>query len=840
VHVQADWKRANRFGVRGLSVYTRLLVLSLAWAVICLDNSPALPAAEKTVIVVDSFSDHTSVDIDFLKSELRARIPWPINFDIEFPETRRFDDDSYEKLVWESLQHRYIGRNPDLLLARGYPALQFLLKHREDLFTDVPIVFWDVDVNKVKGQKMPPGVTGVTAFVDIKGTIDLALRLHPDATTVAVIANDSAFERYWLAASHDELLRHEDKVRELDFVALPTSVLLERVNALPRGTVVLFQLFPEDSLQPAIGDHDILAWVGEHRPTYCIWPEICLDHGGIGGVGRGEKKQAVVAAELARRVLSGERPEAIPIVHGSDREVEVDWRALRRWGIDETKLPPGSIVLNRQPSFWELYKLYVLGAVSLIVAEALLILALFWQRARRRRVEEALRISDTRLREAQAIAHCGSWEWNIATDEIHWSDEMYRILGLKPQSVAPDQSLLQVHNLPDRTAKLEEALRTHQLYCQEHSIIWPDGEERIVIELGQPKYDSRGKPISVVGTLLDITERRQAEQRLRESEKRFRTMADGAPVMMWISGVDKRCTDFNRGWLEFTVHSDDLERCLATYTEAFDARRPFTMEYQLRRYDGQYRWITNTGTPRFLPDSTFAGYIGCCMDINDQKVAELARRELAARLMNAQEAGRTRIARELHDSIGQSIALLTLQMPVSGESPSGHLGTKHLSLQDVKDKLKDLGTQVSRLSHQIHSSELEYLGLPRAIAGLCTEFSQQYSIDVKCSCLDVHRKLDSATALAFFRVTQEALHNIARHSHAKTASVNLKVENSYLMLAIRDDGVGFNADKNGDQPGLGLVSMRERIHLLGGDFAINSSTGAGTAIVAKVPLPTTA
>ena len=215
-------------------------------------------------------------------------------------------------------------------------------------------------------------------------------------------------------------------------------------------------------------------------------------------------------------------------------------------------------------------------------------------------------------------------------------------------------------------------------------------------------------------------------------------MADGAPVMMWISGVDKRCIDVDRGWLEFTgrpieqqiggdwtegVYPDDLDRCLATYGEAFDARRPFTMEYRRRRYDGDYRWITDTGTPRFLHDGIFAGYIGCCIDINDQKMAELARREVAARLMNAQEAERARIARELHDSIGQSIALLTMQMRVSGDpAVAGHLGTKHMSLQDLKDQLKALGVQVSHLSHQIHSSALEYLGLQEAIEGLCANF----------------------------------------------------------------------------------------------------------------------
>ena len=431
------------------------------------------------------------------------------------------------------------------------------------------------------------------------------------------------------------------------------------------------------------------------------------------------------------------------------------------------------------------------------------------------------------------------------------SDEMYRILGLVPQSVTPTASL--IHPGDDRyyVAKMKEASDSHRPYSAEHRIVRPNGEERIVLESGQPKYDSHQWPVSIVGTLLDVTEQRQAERMLRESEERFRTMADGAPIMMWMAGTDKLCTAFNRGWLLFTgrsieqelgngwaegVHPDDLQRCMSIYVEAFDKRQPFYMEYRLRRYDGEYHWINDSGSPRFLLDGTFAGYIGGCVDIHDRKALELARLDLARRLMSAQEAERTRVARELHDGIGQEIALLGIQMQRAAASISTEPGPIYPSMQKLCTNLTAIGLHVSRLSHQLHSSELEYLGLSVAITKLCREFSEQYPIKIACVCANIPAKLDNDVALTFLRIVQESLHNIAKHSGARDVQVEVTGVSEELNLIVRDNGIGFDIQQTKVLNGLGLISMRERMHLIGGEFVIDSIPGVGTCIRAQAPL----
>jgi two-component system sensor kinase FixL len=256
--------------------------------------------------------------------------------------------------------------------------------------------------------------------------------------------------------------------------------------------------------------------------------------------------------------------------------------------------------------------------------------------------EAALLESEARINLAANAANLGLWVWNIGDDELWVTEKWRRLFGFAESEPVNFGQLLQfVH--PEDRERIKQTVEDMLEHGgggereSEYRITRPDGSTRWIAGYGGVELDERGKPAFARGVSRDITKRRIAEEELRESEARFRTVADAAPVLIWMSGPDKLCTFFNKGWLDFTgrtmeqelgngwaegIHSDDLERCLEIYGSSFDAWQPFTMEYRLRRHDGEYRWVLDTGTPHFADDGAFLGYIGSCIDITERKRAE--------------------------------------------------------------------------------------------------------------------------------------------------------------------------------------------------------------------------
>jgi len=270
----------------------------------------------------------------------------------------------------------------------------------------------------------------------------------------------------------------------------------------------------------------------------------------------------------------------------------------------------------------------------------------------RKRADQALHDSEARVTLAAASADAGLWELDLETRRFWTTDEARNLFGIPPGTEVTLDTFLTFVYPEDRERvqqTVEQATRPGESVRVDYRSLQPNGSVRWMVSRGRRHPDSSAKPRRLMGVTIDITERKNAEETLRESEARFRNMADTAPVLIWMSGPDKLCTYFNQQWLAFTgrtmaqelgngwtegVHPDDVERCLNVYTASFDRREAFHMEYRLRRADGEYRWLYDRGVPRISPAGEFLGYIGSCIDITERKQME---GQLQARLREIED-----------------------------------------------------------------------------------------------------------------------------------------------------------------------------------------------------------
>jgi PAS domain S-box-containing protein len=1220
--------------MRAANLALRLLVVSLLLPAI----SSAQPNPLRRVLVFYEMG-LSSPTVGLVDQELRdalANAPYQIELYHEYLETILFPDPVVQQEFREWYIRKYRDRRPDLIIALGPSPLKFLVESQEKFFVDIPIVFGGAAELEADNPILDRHFTGVWERFEPEKTLEGALRLQPDTHHVVVVGGMSPFDRRLEALYKERLHSYENKLDFTYLTDLDMTSLLEQLKHLPPRTVVLYTHFGLDAKgTPYVGLSEAGPLISAAAKAPVFNPsDLALGHGEVGGYLHSVPAEARIVGEIAARILNGERPQDIPIVTAANTYT-FDWQAMQHWGLKERNLPPGSIVLNREPTFWEAYRRYVVSGTLLLLAQATIIVALLWQWTRRKKTQEALALVNERLQLAMEAAKATSWHMDLKTGLTTWSgcwQSMFggsantysaQIMDLSHQVHSEDRQRVSealnhareqrepfavefrstgsdgvtrwfsargkfdyqsngdaLHMLgmalditerklteqalqkseekfskafhesplaltitgvndnryievnetferatgwhrdevigrtpgdlrlwvdPQGRARLisqlladgnvrnlevtfrtkdgqaraglgcaelievngeqcalsvvlditdhkraEEARRISEqrfrqffetipeygymispggeildinpaacralgyskeeligqqvsvLYAPEsHSkiaalnqewtqtgslqneemevltkagkrrtvllnkgavkdaqgnilpsasvlvditdykevqqklrdsqnrlesivtsamdaIIATDSEQRIVVfnaaaeamfgcpapeaflssierfipkgfrwvhqehvrrfgttgvgnralgtvsslwglrangeefpmEMSISQVEADGKKF-VVTIIRDVTERRQAEEAVRESEQRFRLVANMAPVMIWMCDTDKLCTYCNQPWLEFTgrsleaelgngwtegIHADDSERCLNTFTKAFDRREPFHMEYRYRHHGGGYRWLHDMGVPRYNTDGSFAGYIGSSIDVTERKLAEDALSTVSRRLIEAHEEERTWLARELHDDVNQRLALLAVTLDVVKRGIPPAATEARRSISEITKQLRELGNDVQALSHRLHSSKLEYLGLVSAANGFCRELSERQGMQIDFHCEEVPTTLPKEISLCLYRVLQEALQNAVKHSGSRHFQVSLTCTLDKIHLTVRDSGVGFSREEEVMGRGLGIVSMRERLKLVDGELSIDSQVQKGTEVRATIPL----
>ena len=376
---------------------------------------------------------------------------------------------------------------------------------------------------------------------------------------------------------------------------------------------------------------------------------------------------------------------------------------------------------------------------------------------------------------------------------------------------------------------------------------------------------------TAIAVLLVRTARRgRAERAVRESEERLRLVLDRSPAMLWtvrpdatptLDYINRTCAEFTglplerlreEGWLDF-VHPDDLDHVNGSYMRAIEARTGFLVEYRLRRADGAYRWLLATGVPKYGPDGTFAGYVGCDIDITERREAEDRIREsrvalevshreiqhLAGRLIEAQDAERARIARDLHDDVSQQLAGLSIALSsFKRRMDELHVGDElRADARALHQRTATLAQNVRHLSHDLHPTVLRHAGLVSALTSYCAELERAHGTVLTCSAEGDFASIPPGVALCLYRIAQEALRNVVAHAGAGRAEVQLLRTGDYAEITIADDGKGFEVARSLEAgKGLGLVSITERVRLAGGTVSITAEPRKGTSVHVRIPV----
>lgn len=361
-------------------------------------------AAPRSVLVLYWYNKDYPWNVRFdqsFQATLQSASAGTVEYYSEYLESNRFPGENQSKLLHDYLRQKYADRTIDAVVATSDASLDFLAKHRSDLFPHTAIVFVAASKPTPENLAAGPGMTGMININTHKETLDLALKLHPATERVFIISGtlerDQRFERL----AQEELQHYQSRIQITYLTDLEPNELIARTKSLPERSIVLYVWQQaQNERGQVLESADVLALIAKSTPVPIYGMSVpSIGKGSVGGYINTAEVIGTRAAEIALSIANGARAQDIPVENAPTVPM-FDWRQLQRWGISEDQLPPGSIVRFKEVTFWQQYKWRIIGIVTLCAVEAILIVALLIQRTRRAKAEESRHLSEEKFSKA--------------------------------------------------------------------------------------------------------------------------------------------------------------------------------------------------------------------------------------------------------------------------------------------------------------------------------------------------------------------------------------------------------------------------------------------------------
>jgi signal transduction histidine kinase/ABC-type uncharacterized transport system substrate-binding protein len=767
----------------------RLIWLLLAWL---LFTSP-VPAqsqmeVQKRVLVLYSIREGAPVsDITerALQNRLIEGLAGNADYYREYIDVARFPDPQYQSALYDFLRRKYEHQTFDLIMTVAGRALDFVEQHGAQLFPGAPVVFLGGGSSKIEELRSRLNCTGVFESVNLRATLDLALKLQPGTSQVFVVSGASEFDRAYEKEFRDQARGLEGRLTFNYLCDLPLEEMQKRVAGLSEGSIVYYLMVTQDSTGNKFIPQDSLRKVtsAANAPVY-IWFGGHMEQGVIGGSVMDIETLASQAIEMASRILRGEKPKNIPIIYADSTVNILNWRQLRRWGISDDNLPARRIIRFRDPTLWEEYQRYIFGAIALIISQMALITGLILARREQQIVKREL---DDRLRFETMLSDLSADFLGLLPAEVDrkiqdWLQRLVEFLGV------------------DRGAFLQfsdDGEIIHNTYR------WVTPESDITAGF-MTKIDSRERAPWYVGQL-----------RRGVVLKSSRWLENLPP-----NAVDERENGHRIGiksHLAIPISFGGSVICALAFSTVRSYRK----------------WPPDLIARLNLVGEIFAGALS-------RKYADIEMQGLTARLLRSQDDERRRIAMELHDVTAQNLGTITINLAGLLQNrfrPSDVLRILMECRALSEQSLDELRT----LSYLLHPPMLDQAGLVFALEWYIDGFIKRSGIRVVLVVSPDLNRLPPDVEIALFRVVQECLINIHRHSGSSTAEIRLERRDVRVILEVEDQGRGLPANgKVGEADdivsvGVGIPGMRQRLSQLGGSLVIETGD-QGTIVTAVLPL----